>query len=48
MSWHIRVNDVVTLINYFLDKEILTMVIGQMVKSIIKAQEEKERSWKSS
>ena len=33
---------------YFLDKEILTMVIGKMVKFIIKAQEEKERSWKSS
>jgi hypothetical protein len=34
--------------DYFLDKEILTMVIGQRVKFIIKAQEEKERSWKSS
>jgi len=34
--------------DYFLDKEIMTIVIGQMVKFIIKAQEEKERSWKSS
>ncbi|MCU0574629.1 MAG: hypothetical protein MUC41_16780 [Syntrophobacteraceae bacterium] len=32
----------------FLDKETLTMVIGQMVKFIIEAQEEKERSWRSS
>jgi len=30
--------------DYFLDKEILAMVIGQMVKFIVKAQEEKERS----
>jgi len=34
--------------DYFLDKEILSMVIGQMVKFIIKTQEEKERSWRSS
>jgi len=29
--------------DYFLDKEILSMVIGQMVKFIVKAQEEKEK-----
>jgi len=28
--------------DYFLDKEVLSMVIGQMVKFITKAQEEKE------